>query len=248
MDISRLSTRILFDTGQSDAFIQNAEVLDIPIAEADAVILSHGHYDHTGGLANVLAAAVNAKLYIHPEALEPKFSKKNNGAESIGMPDTALKALQHREVIWTDTPTKILSGIMVTGQVPRTNDFEDVGGAFFLDQKGTQPDTLLDDQSLFVESTQGLIVILGCTHSGVVNTLDYISQITHEHKIHAVMGGMHLLHADRRRIEKTIDILRHYNIQKVIPLHCTGPKATGRLKDAFGDKCLSLRTGEQICF
>ena len=143
--------RILFDTGQSDILIQNAKALGINLAEADAIILSHGHYDHTGGLAAVLDIADKAKIYLHPAAIEAKFSQKASGAKSIGMSDSAKEAIQDQHVVWTATPAIIFPGMPVTGQVPRMNDYEDVGENFFVDASCEKSDELLDDQTLFIE-------------------------------------------------------------------------------------------------
>jgi 7,8-dihydropterin-6-yl-methyl-4-(beta-D-ribofuranosyl)aminobenzene 5'-phosphate synthase len=239
---------ILFDTGQSDVLIQNAAALDINLANSEAVVISHGHYDHTGGLQAVLDIATKTKIYVHPKALEQKFRQKSLGAKLIGMPNSAKKAIQSRHVIWTVTPAEIFPGVLVTGQVPRWNDYEDVGGAFFVDNDCVKPDKLLDDQAMFIESTKGTVVILGCSHAGVVNTLDYISKLTNNKKIYAVIGGMHLINAKQIRINHTIEAFKNYDIQKYVPLHCTGMKAKDDLKNVFGDKCLFLGNGEQISF
>ena len=173
---------------------------------------------------------------------------KTSGPISIGMSDFAKKAIQGRHVIWTATPAYLFPGLAVTGQIPRINDFEDVGGPFFVDEICQKPDELLDDQTLFIESAKGLIVVLGCAHSGVVNTLDYISKSTGQDKIYAVIGGMHLVNASQIRIANTIEAFKKYEIQKIVPLHCTGQKAMGELQKAFGDKCLFLGAGGQISF
>jgi len=238
--------RILFDTGQSNLILQNAKTLDIDLANTDAIVISHGHYDHTGGLPSAINIASKAKIYLHPAATEPKFSQKTSEAKSIGMPDSAKEAIQGQHMIWTATPATIFPGISVTGQVPRMNDYEDVGGAFFVDANCEKPDELLDDQTLFIESTKGLVVVLGCAHSGVVNTLDYISKLTGYKKIYAVIGGMHLSNASQVRIANTIEALKKYEIKKIVPLHCTGQKAMQDFKTAFGDKCLFLGAGGQI--
>jgi 7,8-dihydropterin-6-yl-methyl-4-(beta-D-ribofuranosyl)aminobenzene 5'-phosphate synthase len=242
------NNKILFDTGQSDLILHNAQTLGIGIAQADAIILSHGHYNHTGGLPYVLNIASKAKLYLHPAATEPKFSQKDSRAKYIGMSDSTKKAIQGRHIIWTATPATIFPGMSVTGQVLRINDYEDVGGDFFVDEDCQKPDELLDDQTLFIESSKGLVVVFGCAHAGVVNTLDYISKLTGYKKMYAVIGGMHLLNASRIRIANTVEAFKKYQIQKIIPLHCTGQKAVESFKKAFGDKCLFSGTGGQIGF
>jgi 7,8-dihydropterin-6-yl-methyl-4-(beta-D-ribofuranosyl)aminobenzene 5'-phosphate synthase len=123
--------RILFDTGQSDILLRNAETLDINLAKADDIVLSHGHYDHTGGLSAVLDIAHKATVYLHPAAIEPKFSRKASGVQSIGMPESAKRALHNCDVIRTEEPVQIFKGITITGRIPCINNFEDVGGDFF---------------------------------------------------------------------------------------------------------------------
>jgi len=238
--------RILFDTGQSDILIHNAKVLGIDLAEADAIILSHGHYDHTGGLAAVLDIATKAKIYLHPAAIEPKFSRKTSGAESIGMPDSAKKAIGNREVIWTETSNQIFGGVKVTGQVPRINDFEDVGGAFFLDENCQKTDDLLDDQTLFIETSKGLVIVFGCAHAGMVNILHHIANLTKKKRFYAALGGMHLLRASKERVERTENVFREYGLKKIGPAHCTGADVTRRFWNVFPDRCFICSVGKQI--
>lgn len=239
---------VLFDTGQSDLIVRNAKALNVDLAQADAIVLSHGHYDHTGGLSAVLGIAPKALIYLHPAAIELKFSRSSSKPCSIGMPDSAKKAIRGRHVIWTESPTQVFDGIGLTGQVPRTNSFEDVGGYFFLDEGCRQPDPLLDDQALFIESSKGLVIVFGCAHAGVVNTLQWISNINRRKHFYAVMGGMHLLNANRIRIANTIEAFKKYDIKKIIPLHCTGQEAIDTMENAFGDKCLCLGAGGKISF
>lgn len=230
--------RILFDTGQSNALIGNAEKLGIDLTQTDAIVLSHGHYDHTGGLKSVLDIAPKTKIYLHPDATKQKFGRKTSKIKSIGMSDSAKQSIQKRNIIWTAAPAQLLPGLAVTGQVPRTSNFENVEDAFFLDENCRKADELLDDQALFIESPRGLIVVFGCAHSGVINTLEYITKLSGKNNVYAVIGGMHLINASRERIFQTIEALKKYDIQKIVPLHCTGSDAVELLCENFSDKCL----------
>jgi 7,8-dihydropterin-6-yl-methyl-4-(beta-D-ribofuranosyl)aminobenzene 5'-phosphate synthase len=238
--------RILFDTGQSNLLLINAKILDIDLANTDAIVISHGHYDHTGGLSTVLNIASKAKIYLHPAATEPKFSQKGSGAKSIGMSDSTKKIIQGRHLIWTVTPAQLFPGMAVTGQVPRISNFEDAGGSFFLDENCQKPDELLDDQTLFIESAEGLIVVLGCAHAGVVNTLHYVAKLSGEKNIYAVIGGMHLLNAPSERIEHTIEAFKQYDVQKIGLAHCTGSKAIEKFKSVFPSRCFVCSVGNRI--
>ena len=240
--------RILFDTGQSDILTQNAKILGIDLAKTDAIILSHGHYDHTGGLYFVSDIAPNAPIYMHPGTIEPKYSLKKMKVRDIGMPEASKKILKNHQIIQTENIIKICDGITLTGQIPRTNDFEDTGGAFFCDQNCRNPDNLLDDQALVIESSRGLIIVLGCAHSGTANTLEYVLKLTNHQKIYTVVGGMHLANADMDRINSTIDILKEFDVQKIIPLHCSGSLAIIKMIESFHDKCLLLGAGDNIIF
>lgn len=136
----------------------------------------------------------------------------------------------------------------MTGEIPRQNAFKDTGGRFFLDAACTRPDALLDDQALFFDTTEGLVVLLGCAHSGVVNTLEYIQHITGGRPIHTVLGGMHLAAASPERMDKTIAAFRRLNIQRLTPAHCTGMAALAQLWSAFPGRCFSCAVGTRLSF
>lgn len=243
--------RMLFDTGQGSVLVGNAYRLGIPLHNADSIVLSHGHYDHTGGLAEVLHNGRAVSLYVHPAAFDAKYARNRDGtAREIGVPVAVQEAL-HRHaphVIKTESPTKVSRGLTVTGQVPRSTDFEDTGGPFFLDAACSKPDPLIDDQSLFFETHEGIVVLLGCEHSGVINTLRYIGQLSGNKPIRAVIGGMHLVNASPARIARTIEEFRHLEVRLLAPCHCTGMAATVALWSAFPGECSMCHVGTTFDF
>lgn len=242
---------LLFDTGQSDLVTQNAALLGMDLAALNAVAVSHGHYDHVGGLSAVRRRAPRAVLHLHPTALIPRFARNPDGTtRPVGSPET------HREVVLlpgetvrvSTAPVEVLPGVFLTGEVPRENDFEDVGGPFVLDEAGVEPDPVVDDQALFFDTGQGVVVLLGCAHAGIVNTLRYIRRLTGGRPIHAVLGGMHLLTASPERTERTVNALRELEVRQLGPAHCTGPAATARLWSEFPRACTDCSVGSRFAY
>jgi len=244
------SHRVLFDTGQSDLLLDNACLLGLDLRQLNAIALSHGHYDHCGGLKAAWSLSPKCALYLHPAATAPKFSVNPSGeARSIGLPGDAQDVIRaSANTVWTRGLTEIVPGLFATGEIPRTTDFEDVGGRFFLDATGQQPDPLVDDQALFYESEDGLVVLLGCAHAGLVNTLLHVEQLTGGKRIHAILGGMHLLNASSERLQKTITALEQRDLGLLVPMHCTGWPATSALRSHFGNRCVSVGVGSCFAF
>ena len=245
------SKSVLFDTGQSNLVMDNAARLKVDLSQLDAIVLSHGHYDHTTGLSEVLKTATRAQLYLHPSAAKPKFFRDpDKSARHIGMKTAAtqaLKRLQERLVLTADSK-EVAPGIFSTGEVPRVSHFEPAESAFFLDDQFGTPDPVLDDQSLFFESAKGLVVILGCAHAGVINTLERVRSLAPNKPFHALLGGMHLLNASPARIEATIAFMRQLDFKLIAPAHCTGALATASFWNAFPGRVSQCATGAVFAF
>lgn len=247
--IERGGKKVLFDTGQGMALPHNIRSLGIPLSKADAIVLSHGHYDHVGGL-EFAAKQTRSLIYAHPAAFQRKYLKYMSGKigkVSVSFLDNGGKKRLSRRLRWTTGATEIIKGIFVTGEVPRKTDFEDTGGAFYLDKKLKKVDSILDDQALYFKSQKGWVVLLGCAHAGVVNTLDYIQELTGG-PIYAVIGGMHLIHADKTRMQRTAQAFRRLKLKKIGAGHCTGEKGIHFLQKAFPKEFFFCSTGLKMDF
>ena len=238
---------LLFDTGQGLALANNVKQLGINMKAVEAIILSHGHYDHAGGLVAALDMTGPVDVYLHPQALTVKF---NRDGRMIGAPIIDERKLTPlaKDCIHTRHPTEIIPGIHVTGEIPRPHKIEDTGGPFYLDSGCTKEDSLPDDQALYIETPKGLIVLLGCGHSGVINTLEYIQKISGGKDVLAVMGGMHLLRATTERLEFTRENLERINVPYLAPNHCTGLNAVCLLRSSFPDAFHESKAGSRHTF
>jgi len=240
--IEHNNKKILFDTGQGYVIKHNAKQLSINLDDADALVLSHGHYDHMCGMHQI--ERVNKiPIFAHRDSLLPKYSRHADGSiHEVGI--TLID--NNLNFKFNDTPIEIHKGFHLTGPIPRITNFEDTGGQFFSDVECRKVDNLIDDQAAFIETPVGLFVILGCAHSGVINTLQYISKLTGSRSIHTVLGGMHLKYATKNRINKTIIELKKFSIQNLYPTHCSGFYATAQLCHEFPKSCKPCEVGTII--
>ena len=241
--------RILSDTGQGYTLLQNARRLGIDIASAETLVISHGHFDHTDGIAAVMGAGFRGKVYVHPAAFAGKYRREKTPPHRlIGMSSESRDALGSGvvELVESSRPMEIAPGIIVTGTIPRRNAYENRPDSFFLDENCTQPDPLIDDQALLIETPRGWAVITGCGHSGLINTLTYARELIGNSRIVAVLGGLHLFQATDERIQATIENLRAFGVELIAPCHCTGFKATAAFLAQFGSRVVALRAGTAL--
>lgn len=233
---------ILFDTGYSKIGVpHNLNLLDIDIASIEAIVLSHGHMDHTGSL-NIILEQLHGKvpLLVHPDAfISPRYLEQDDGTRRL-FPQTLVKSdLKSRNIdlLETKLPTTLINSmILSTGEVERTTLFEKGMPNVSLEREGKiVKDAILDDQSLIIRlKGKGLVIITGCCHAGIINTIRYAEKITATREIYAVLGGFHLTGpAFEPIIEKTVEELKNVDPHVLVPMHCTGWKAIQRFSEAF---------------
>ncbi len=242
---------ILLDTGQSISASYNADILGIDLSKIDKIVLSHGHSDHTGGLRQILRRMrKEVEIIAHPDIWAVKYARRKGQADRyIGIPfqRQELESLGAHFNL-TAKPTKISDNIMTTGEVPMVTEFEEVEPNRFFVKKdsGWQPDELLDDQALIINTEQGLIVILGCAHRGIINTIYHAQQLTGVKLVHTVLGGCHLVSASKERVRSTVAALRELDVQKLGISHCTGLPAAAIMAHEFGDRFFFNNGGTSI--
>jgi len=241
---------ILFDTGQSISASHNAELMGIELSLIDKIVLSHGHVDHTGGLKQVLRRVrKEIEIIAHPDIWAVKYDRRE-GKENryIGIPfhRQTLESLGARLNL-TKEPVRITANIMTTGEIPMTTEYEEIEPHLMVKEGNRfKPDKLLDDQALIINTEPGLVVILGCAHHGIINTLYHAQQLTGVKAIHTVVGGCHLINASEERVWLTIAALKELGVQRLGFCHCTGLPASAIMAQEFGDRFFFNITGTRI--
>lgn len=241
--------RILFDTGQSGVYVHNAEQLGISLEGLDAIVLSHGHYDHTGGLAE-FPGDVSCPVYLSGKALEDKWCLSGNGNENrcIGVPwREDAQELERLPLVFTWEQEEIFPGIYLLGQIPAAVPSEMGEKPFRILQNGRfLPDTMEDEQLLVIRTPQGLAVFAGCAHPGILSCVEKVKRTFPGEKLFSLLAGMHLRGCPQERVEATIKGLKEAGFTYLIPLHCTGTMAIARMKMAFGKSCLMAEAGKHF--
>ncbi len=231
--------KILFDAGRSRAFIVNGRSLGVDVKKADTLVVSHGHYDHTGGIADLLMINPSIRVFHHPGIFVPRFSRRNDGTmKPIGIRRENVEALGRfaGSINRVSETTLISDSIGITGPVPRITPFEDAGGDFYFDKEAAEPDPVSDDMSMWIQTVRGLVVVTGCCHAGIINTLMHIKSINPNKTMNTVIGGLHLLQATEHRLKKTCDYLESIGIQQIVTCHCTGQQAEEKMENRFGNR------------
>ena len=228
--------KVLFDTGQKIAAVRNAEILGVDLGDVEKIVLSHGHFDHTGGLKSVLEKTGEIEIIASPDIFQDKFAKRKKSVIPIGIPHSKdeLEAAGARFNLRED-PT-VIGKITVTGLIEQKTSYETIDEAMCVKRDDEiVKDELRDDQALALNTDEGLFVILGCAHRGMINTIEQARKITGKEDVYGVIGGTHLVAADKVQMDETVKRLKEYDLQLLGVSHCTGPKASARLEAEFGE-------------
>lgn len=238
--------RILMDTGQSFSAVHNAQLMGINLALIDRIVLSHGHADHTGGLRKVLKIKGEVEVIAHPDIWASKYVRREQEElKYCGLP-FSREELESRGARFnlTRKPVRLSENVTTTGEIPIVSGYEQVEDNLFVKEgDALYQDPLADDVALVIDTDFGLVVILGCAHRGIVNTLRHAQNITGKELIYAAIGGTHLFRASQERVENTIADLKEMGVQKLAVSHCTGFPASAQLDQEFGDNFFLNNSG-----
>ena len=246
---------VLFDTGQGISATHNADVLGIDLTQIDKIVLSHSHQDHTGGLCEMLRRIRKNKIEIicHPHVWANRYNRRNGTEKFMGIPFARQELESYGAVFHlTNESVRLTDYMLTTGEVPLVAKFEktrsDSNSIERYIRIGTelQSDGLLDDQAIIINTGQGLGIIAGCAHRGIVNTIFRAQQLTGINEIHCVIGGAHLFGGSEERVWQTIAALKDLDVQKLGLCHCTGLPAMTLLAHEFGNKFFFNNAGTNI--
>jgi 7,8-dihydropterin-6-yl-methyl-4-(beta-D-ribofuranosyl)aminobenzene 5'-phosphate synthase len=249
------SSFFMFDYGlDALGIIKNMEFLGIDIGRIDAFGLSHGHFDHWGGLLTILGRAQpGVRLYVGEEAFARRFSRRPGSDDLIDLGRLDREAIEQQgiaEIVEVNEPAEVMPSCYLTGTIERITEYEQ-GSPNLVIQKGGnfEQDHFPGEQAVVCNvKGKGLVILSGCAHAGIVNTVKHAQKISGIDKVHAMIGGFHLVNAPSEIIEKTVADIKALAPDYIIPTHCTGFEAIAQLTSAMPKQCILNTAGTRYVF
>jgi len=239
----------LWDTGQSSLFLESAQKFGLDLKKLKGVALSHGHYDHTDGLSTLLNEVdFKGPIYANPDFAVDRFKiQKGSVPKPIGL-NKAKLPWPLPGFAGVSGSLELTNGLTFISKIERRPGLYQSVDDFYLDAKEQLPDFVEDDACLVLLSNRGPVVILGCCHSGLANTLYQVRDILGLNRVFSIIGGMHLINAPDSSLHQTVQVLKEFSIEYIYPCHCTGKKSTDFLKEQLPGKVFDIGTGSVIEF
>jgi len=244
----------LFDTGRGMTILHNAGLLQKDLTTINKIVLSHAHWDHTGGLPAVLRILPHdyIDVYAHPDIFAYRYRHRDGKKRYGGIPFTrGHLEMRGAHFVFAKYYTEIEDGISMTGEIPRITDFEgkDLHGRWIVRDGGKEiPDIIPDDLSLVISTNKGLVLLLGCAHAGIINIIEHVIQQSGIDEFYAIIGGTHIGFSGKEQLYASIEALKKYKIQHLVPSHCTGPQSTACIQRELGEMVHFSHVGYRIDF
>jgi 7,8-dihydropterin-6-yl-methyl-4-(beta-D-ribofuranosyl)aminobenzene 5'-phosphate synthase len=240
--IETVQGNTLFDTGNGHGIVSNSLALNRDLRTVGKIFLSHGHNDHTGGLPEVLKLTGKVDVHAHPQIFLDRIAilkgeeKETRRFAGLIYKRTYLEFLGANFVLNQDF-SEVGKGMFLTGEVPRQTSFEKNDSRLYVEIDGKMvQDVMMDDQSLVLDTGKGLILILGCAHSGMINIVHHVVKKTGKQRFCAILGGTHLDFLTPDQLEESVKALKQLEIERIGVSHCTGMRAASRLHQEFGNR------------
>ena len=237
--------KILFDTGASGLFTQNAQALGIDLKEAEMCLISHGHQDHTDGMAAFEAINKTAPVYLHQDALMPFFGAGDDYNSGILWSDELKDALKDR-LVFTHGVYRLDDRLTLVGNIPNYEGYEPTETFYTLKDGVRVPDPMDHEQFLVAEEGDRIHIVSGCCHKGLIPSILYAKELFPGKKIASFTGGLHTYKLDAPARLELVRRLKELGVEKIVPLHCTGMNMILTFKQELGDDCLIACAGDRI--